>query len=184
MNKEIRKKTVFKDICLICKQLKKLTSKKICYKCAIEVSNVCKEEDIVWQGRNREYGYIIVWDHPFRWKIGYVAIYRLIYEKYLTLLNGIQTYIHPSLDVHHLDHNPKHNFITNLEIISHKDHKAYHHKKGKEKILKRRCICCNKSSWKNKRGVYHWCNYENLGYLCNSCANKFRRKALFCKLFL
>jgi hypothetical protein len=184
MNTDSKGKTIFKDICLICKELKRLTTKKICYKCAIEVSTVCKEEDIVWQGRNREYGYIMAWDHPFRWKIGYVSIYKLVYEKYLTKINGIKTYIHSNVDVHHIDHNTKNNFITNLEIIPHEEHKAYHHKKGKEKILKRRCICCNNSTWKNKKGVYFWNNYENLGYLCNKCNNKFKRGVLFSKLFL
>lgn len=173
-----------KKVCLICKELKRLTTKKICYKCCIEVSNVCKKEEIVWNGRNREYGYLNVKHHPFKWKIGYVSIYKLIYEKYLTKINGIKTYIHPSLDVHHIDHNPKHNFITNLEIISHKDHKAYHHKEGKKKILKRKCLACNGSTWKDKRGVYFWSNYEDLGYLCNKCVHFMKRGVLFSKLFL
>ncbi len=184
MSGENKPSTTFKGICLICKELKRLTTKKICQKCAIDVSTVCKEEDIVWQGRNREYGYIMAWDHPFRWKIGYTAIYRLIYEKYLTKINGIKTYIHSNLDVHHIDHNTKHNFITNLEIISHKDHKAYHHKKGKKKILKRRCLACNGSTWKNKKGVYFWNNYEDMGYLCNKCVHDMKRGVLFSKLFL
>lgn len=182
MSKDSKIDRIF--ICLICKQQKKLTNKKICNQCCVEVSNVCDIDDIVWQGRNREYGYVIKWNHPYRWKIGYIAIYRLIYEKYLTLLNGIPTYIHPSLDVHHIDGNTFNNFITNLEVISHKEHKAYHHKKWKQSILKRMCLCCNGSSWKNKKGVYAWVKYENIGYLCNKCVHRLKRGKLFSKLFL
>jgi hypothetical protein len=180
MSKDSKGKTIFKDICLICKELKRLTTKKICYKCVKEINSLYKEYNNV----HRRYGYVKKKDHPFRAKTNYVPVYRLIYEEYLTRINGIKTYINPNLDIHHKDFNPENNSILNLQVLTHKDHKAYHHKKGKQEILKRRCLACNGSTWKNKTGVYFWNNYEDMGYLCNRCVHFMKRGVLFSKLFL
>lgn len=74
--------------------------------------------------------------HPFCHITGYIREHRYKLEIYLSILNGIPTYIHPSLEVHHLDGNKENNHWSNLQILTKSEHTSLsmteRHRKNRE----------------------------------------------------
>jgi hypothetical protein len=62
------------------------------------------------------------------------SMHKVVLELYLSRLNGIKTIIHPSLQVHHKDRNPRNNSIHNLQIVGAKEHKQIHYQIKKERF--------------------------------------------------
>lgn len=84
-----------------------------------------------WKGgkiiTSKGYKLIHVPDHPYCDSRGYVFEHRLVYEAYLTKLNGIKTILHPSIIIHHLDHNKLNNKLNNLILTNRKEHLIKYH---------------------------------------------------------
>lgn len=80
----------------------------------------------VYQDKKDGYMYRKVYHHPFKNRNGQVGEHRLVIEEYLTKLNGIKTFVHPSLDIDHINGITDDNRIENLRIISKRDHGSMH----------------------------------------------------------
>lgn len=75
-------------------------------------------------------GYKMIYlpNHPYCDKAGYYQEHRDVVEKHLTQLNGIRTYLHPSIEVHHINENKLDNRIENLMPVTHLEHRQIHSK--------------------------------------------------------
>lgn len=87
------------------------------------------------------YGYIKIrcLDHPFKDYDGFVFEHRLIAEKYLlTEENSIEIngkrYLKLEYSVHHKDRNKQNNDVSNLEVLTKKEHLSLH---AKERAIKK-----------------------------------------------
>lgn len=76
----------------------------------------------------RKYGYYYLKcpNHPFANKRGAVRHHRFVIEEYLTKQFGCPTFLFPDFHVHHLDHNRLNNDLSNLEIVTQKEHLLIH----------------------------------------------------------
>ena len=96
---------------------------------------------------------------------GRIPEHRYIYYIYLSILNGKVTYIPKNMDINHKNKNPKDNNISNLELLTKKEHKttdmSYY-------TSNRICNLCKKESSKNKYRDKHWLKDIN-GFLCHYC---------------
>lgn len=84
-------------------------------------------------------GYLLIYAplHPFKNKDNYVGFHRYVKEIYLSILNGIPTYIHPSLDVDYKDNNKQNNDPKNLNIVSRSLHLKRHYELRKKDMYGR-----------------------------------------------
>lgn len=75
-------------------------------------------------------GYVFTYNpnHPYAYR-GYIYEHRMIVEKYLSECIGFVVYIHPSLDIHHVDKNKLNNDISNLRIVTKGEHSLIHKSK-------------------------------------------------------
>lgn len=95
------------------------------------------DKNCSWKSDRRitNYGYIKirVLDHPFKDCDGFVFEHRLIAEKYLLndensiVIDG-KKYLKPEYEVHHKDMNRTNNEISNLQIMTKKEHISFHGK--------------------------------------------------------
>ena len=83
--------------------------------------------------KKSRYGYIQerVLDHPFKDHAGFVFQHRLIAEKHLlTPENSVcidgKLYLSPEYEVHHKNFDRMDNSVSNLEVLTRKEHKAIH----------------------------------------------------------
>ena len=85
-----------------------------------------------------DYEYALVPDHPNATKNGYVLLHRVIMENYIGRL------LTPDEVVHHKDHNKKNNDISNLELLSLREHVKLHDNEKIIKYLILKCPNCGK----------------------------------------
>lgn len=161
----------------ITKEVKSLNYKNLC-ECGC--GQVCKNKFILghncrikhpnWKSDIKIHqGYILVRKkyHPYCDYKGFVKLHRIIYEIYLSLLNGIRTVLHPSILVHHKDGNIQNNSIQNLELVTRSNHMSIHFKKD---LSNRFCLKCGatKTYVEPKTKYEHWFKYSN-GFECRRC---------------
>lgn len=92
------------------------------------------------------YLYAVVKEHPKATKRGYVLHHRIVMENFLgRLLTGNEV-------VHHIDENKHNNEITNLKVMSKKEHCKHHATKGRTWVY---LICpnCGITFLKEKRQI-------------------------------
>ena len=107
-------------------------------------------------------------EHPYCDHMGYVLQHRLVYEEYLTKLNGITTFINPKVHIHHIIpvKDGGTNDISNLQLITNSQHMKLHKTKD---MSSRVCNLCNSSkTQKEKSGTFHWYRYKD-GFICMKC---------------
>lgn len=129
---------------------------------------------IHWKGGRRinTQGYILIYNptHPFCDSQKSVREHRLVMEQYLTKLNGITTYIHPSVEIDHIDGNKQNNDIKNLRIFVKRQHMSMHKLSGKIiPIHDRICFICNnnKTGLRNNKNE-RWYYYKD-NVICQKC---------------
>lgn len=117
-----------------------------------------------------DYEYALVPDHPNATKNGYVLLHRVIMENYIGRL------LTPDEVVHHKDHNKKNNDISNLELLTVKEHHELHSREKKHKYILLKCPQCGKI-FSRVTGRAH-CYYGLTRYTCCSknCSVKFGRR--------
>lgn len=114
-----------------------------------------------------DYLYALVPNHPNCTKNGYVLLHRVIMENHIgRLLNANEV-------VHHKNHNKKDNDITNLEILTNKEHVQLHGKKRGKQMVKLKCPWCNKIVEKPKN-ITHLIKPSK--YHCTCCSTTCRGK--------
>lgn len=117
-----------------------------------------------------DYQYAIVPEHPNSTKNGYVLLHRIIMENHLgRILNTNEV-------VHHIDGNKTNNIISNLQLLTNKEHSKLHaNSKGKQMVLLK-CPECGKIFTRERRNTY--LSKPSIQYTCcsPSCRGKFSRK--------
>lgn len=93
-----------------------------------------------------EYIYGKISNHPNATSNGYVLEHRLVMENYLG------RYLTSNEIVHHVDQNTKNNDISNLRVMSRKDHGHLH--KRVLQMEQRTCPVCNVDFIRRPKGVY------------------------------
>ena len=85
-----------------------------------------------------DYLYALVLEHPNCTKNGYVLMHRVVMENHLgRLLNANEI-------VHHIDHNKHNNDISNLEVMTNREHARNHAFEKGQKYVKLKCPVCKK----------------------------------------
>jgi hypothetical protein len=127
---------------------------------------------------NKGYYRQTVYNHPLKKQGSYMSIHRLIMEKYLTELNGIPTYIHPNLIVHHIDFDKTNNNISNLQILTKSDHDRIHADKRFKDMSDRICSDCgsNTTYIRKDNGWILWYDNPKGGWWCKKCYMKRNNK--------
>jgi len=115
-----------------------------------------------------DYNYCLIGEkHPSCKSTNYVLEHRIIMENYLgRILNSNEV-------VHHIDHIKKHNDISNLQVMTRKEHSRLHGKTGR-KWVKLKCPECKKLFHREERQSFISKHTE---YTCCSkqCRGKFSR---------
>ncbi|MDR4491344.1 MAG: HNH endonuclease [Candidatus Nitrosocosmicus sp.] len=120
-----------------------------------------------WKGRMLDKdGYTLIKRpfHPYTDTRGYVRHHRLVIEQYLTIKFGIPIYLLPYFVVHHKDNNKQNNVLSNLEILTKRQHDSL----PRLDMTNRKCILCNKGTYIDKEGQPRWYRYED-GHICSVC---------------
>jgi len=110
------------------------------------------------------HGYWYIWkpDHPFANCYGYIAEHRVIYEEYYNCC------LLPWIEIHHIDNNRSNNEISNLQPLTHKEHRFIHRKD----ISERFCLFCgSNTTYIDKKDIAKWYHYEN-DFICHKCYRK------------
>jgi hypothetical protein len=97
-----------------------------------------------------------------------VGYHRVIYEQYYNCC------LLPNIEIHHIDHNPKNNDISNLMPLPKRVHKTrkYRSKLGDPFCTYPDCKTPNETLVR-KNGYHHWYTY-NGNWICNRCYAKMR----------
>lgn len=116
--------------------------------------------------RQREYS------SPLKKKGSTIYTHRVIKEKQLTELNGIPTFIHSSLIVHHKDFDTLNNDPQNLQVLTKSEHDRIHADKRFKDMSNRICSKCNsnKTYLRKDNGWAIWYDDKNGGWLCKKCS--------------
>ena len=117
-----------------------------------------------------DYEYALVPDHPNATKNGYVLLHRVVMENYIGRL------LTPDEVVHHKDHNKKNNDISNLELLTSKEHFRLHSNEKPNTYLILKCPQCGKIF--NMRHYKVVSIYGCARYKCCSrhCSGKFKSR--------
>lgn len=137
-----------------------------------------QKELLVWNiekvVKKGEYLYAVVRNHPSRTKNDYVLMHRVVMENHLgRLLNTDEV-------VYHIDGNKHNNDISNLQVLTQKQHAKHHADEQLKNIVECKCPQCGTifiraanrvtrpNQSKGKSGKY--------GTFCSrSCSSKFNR---------
>ena len=133
-----------------------------------------KERHYNWKGgKCISNGYILIlsFGHPFANSDGRVMEHRLVMEKHLN------RYLTKDEIVHHIDNNPQNNNLSNLKLMTKKQHdkltrKEFHNKN----ISNRICVRCSKKTFIDKLGIERWYRYRKskTEWLCHYCYIKYK----------
>ena len=121
-------------------------------------------------------------NHPYKNSHDCVMTHRLVVEEHYTKKWGYKFYIHPDLDVHHINRNPRDNRIENLMIVTFKQHMLIHGPAiPKKDYSDRKCLVCgrNKTTFNKKKNTWRWYKYQN-GFLCQTHYDVMRLKRKRC----
>jgi len=116
-----------------------------------------------WKGGRRlvdGYWYILVSNHPYTTKQGYVCEHRLVMEK------KIGRYLTREEEVHHINGIKTDNRIENLMLFSNAA-KHRHYEKTLDKS-NRYCLLCGQKTYTDKKGHERWYFYRD-GFICQKC---------------
>lgn len=114
-----------------------------------------------------DYDYALVPEHPKATKNGYVLLHRVVMENHLgRLLNADEI-------VHHIDKNKKNNNITNLQLMTQKEHNHYHRLESGRMWVKLKCPWCKKEFELEKNKSFLQKSNE---YNCTCCSTSCRGK--------
>lgn len=116
-----------------------------------------------------DYYYAVVPGHPNANKNNYVLAHRIIMENHLgRLLDSDEV-------VHHKDGNKKNNSITNLQVMTAKDHCSHHANEIGETMLQLKCPNCG-NIFSKPRNKTHIGKSQGKSTFCSaSCGGKFWR---------
>ena len=114
------------------------------------MKNVSLHNNNSWKGgviiKNNGYRYKRVLNHPrVKGSSGYVAEHVLIMEQH------IGRYLEPDEVVHHIDGDKLNNVISNLQLLTRKEHAHLHGKVKKVAYARFRCPVCKKEFEREKR---------------------------------
>ena len=105
--------------------------------------------------------------HPFRDKDRFVPEHRIVLEKKLGKIIDPEIY-----EVHHKDQDVRNNKLSNLELLTHSEHRRIHH--GWERIGKRwlkPCKKCGKKKLLDNQFFYFRKNGRSINP-CKGCLTK------------
>lgn len=129
--------------------------------------------DIEGTAKKGDYLYAKVPNHPNANKNGYVLLHRAIME------NSIGRYLTKDEVVHHKDHNKFNNDISNLQLMTHKEHSLLHAlENAKTKlydIVELKCPSCGKIFCKPITTTHLQDNNRIMDTCCRSCCSKIGR---------
>lgn len=112
-----------------------------------------------------DYIYAVVPDHPKANKFGYVLLHRVLME------NSLGRLLKPNEVVHHKDGNKHNNTLSNLEVMSSKEHNILHSSKGRN-VVELVCPECGKVFFREQRQIKKSSNT----FCSRSCNGKYQRK--------
>ena len=117
-----------------------------------------------------DYEYALVPDHPNATKNGYVLLHRVIMENYIgRLLTSDEV-------VHHKDHNKKNNDISNLELLTVKEHYDLHSRERRHKYFILKCPYCGKIFTRRAHKVFSYYGITKYTSCSKYCSLKMRRQ--------
>lgn len=147
-------------------------------------SHSCKgEKNVNWNGGVRidkdGYRYIKKPEHPYCDYAGYVPEHRLVMENYYSIIFDEGVFIPKDLEVHHIEPVTKtkcNNSISNLELVTHKEHGIIHKDLHVIDMIDRFCSRCKSKNTYMKKDRPVWFKDGNGGFLCNNCYLKNKRE--------
>jgi len=116
-----------------------------------------------------KYNYVLLWEHPFCTKNGYVFEHRVVMENFLErLLNADEI-------VHHVDNDGKNNVIENLDLCLKPIHSKFHGYHKGRKFVELKCPNCGVVFHKPKNASFL---QKGSKYTCCSsiCRGKFSKE--------
>ena len=119
-------------------------------------------------------GYVLIKRpfHPYKNARDYVQLHRLIIEAYYSIMYGEVIYLFPLLVIHHIDGNKQNNSLSNLEILTKRQHDSL----TKVDHSKYSCIVCgSKKTHIDKQKRPRWYKYND-GFRCSYCYAKWYNK--------
>jgi len=116
-----------------------------------------------------DYYYAVVPEHPKKTKNNYVLLHRVVMENHLgRLLNTNEI-------VHHIDGNKKNNSISNLQVMTAKEHNSHHGKEQGKWLCELICPWCKKQFTLERRKT-HLIRKKHKYTCCSaSCRGSFSR---------
>lgn len=116
-----------------------------------------------------DYYYAVVPEHPNRTKNNYVLLHRVVMENHLGRLLGRDEI------VHHIDENKKNNEITNLKLMTAKEHCSHHAQQHGEMMLEIKCPYCKNVFTKARNKTHIGKKVGRVTCCSTSCRGKFWR---------
>ena len=120
-----------------------------------------------------EYQLIKCPNHPFKDANGLVRLHRLVVEDELTKKYGIEMFLLPYFDVHHINGKKDDNRPENLQIMTKREHSSL----KKIDTSDRSCKICG------KKDDHHWRTHPitKEEWYCNNCHGKIRHEIKMAK---
>lgn len=134
------------------------------------------ENNYFWNGgiAKTNNGYIKTYspNHPYKQHDNYIHTHRLIYENYLSIIMDEDVYIPNNYDIHHINGVKTDNSLTNLQLVTRKEHMKIHmigNKRNEKDKSNRICLICDsKKTYTRKNNHSSWYNYKD-GFICDKC---------------
>ena len=121
--------------------------------------------------RMGDYNFALIPGHPNANANNYVLYHILVMENYLG------RFLTKNEVVHHKDENKNNNNISNLELMSARDHVINHNKEKIKLMIELKCPICGKIFDKRK-GNTHLCKAKNSSIHATCCSKKCSSKLL------